>query len=181
VAHPEAWDEEVRDFVGRGGDPFEPQGVRYLRDVEESKALNERPGPFVVIAGSGMCEGGRILHHLLHGLEDRRNVVLFVGYAAPNTLARRILDGEPTVRVLGRRRDVRARVARVAALSAHAGRSELLRFLAPARERGSALFLVHGDEEACLGFAEALREEGRGTVVVPETYARYPLRRRPSR
>jgi metallo-beta-lactamase family protein len=179
--HPECYDEEVKAFIGAGGDPFEPQGVRYVRTVEESKALNARPGPFLVIAGSGMCEGGRILHHLLHGIEDPRNAVLFAGYAAPATLARRIMDGERRVRILGEGREVKARVEMIGALSAHADRSDLLRFLAPARARNSAIYVVHGDEEACLGFAATLREAGHREVLVPETYARLPLRRRGTR
>jgi metallo-beta-lactamase family protein len=173
--HPDCHDKEVRAFVRAGGDPFTPEGVRFLSSVEESKALNDRRGPFVVIAGSGMCEGGRIVHHLAHGLEDPRNTVLMVGWSAPDTLGRRLLDGEKRVRVLGQWREVKAQVARIGALSAHAGRSELLAFLAPARERRSEIHLVHGDEATALAFADALREAGHERVGVPEAYATYPL------
>jgi metallo-beta-lactamase family protein len=178
AAHPECHDRETQAFVRGGGDPFYPEGVRYLSSVEESKALNDAPGPFVVIAGSGMCEGGRIVHHLVHGAGREDNCVLMVGWCAPNTLGRRLLDGEKRVRMFGRWQDVRARVVSVRAFSAHAGRSELLEFLAPARERKSAIHLVHGDEETALAFAETLRAAGHERVNVPETYATYALEQR---
>jgi metallo-beta-lactamase family protein len=175
AAHPELFDAELRAFRAAGGDPFHPAGVTYLRSVEESKRLNGMPGPYVVISGSGMAEGGRIVHHLKHGLDDPRNTVLFVGYAAPNTLARRLLDGMPIVRIHGRDVAVRARVVRIGAYSAHADRSELLAWLAPAKEWDAEVYLVHGDEEACEGFAETLRRDGHRRVVVPECYAEYRL------
>ena len=177
VDHPECYDAETRAFIGEGGDPFHPHGVRYVETVEESKELNRRKGPFVVIAGSGMCEGGRILHHLLHGIEDARNTILFVGWAAPNTLARRIMDGQSRVRLLGNSRDVDAAVAQVGAYSAHADRSDLLRFLAPAKKRGATIVLVHGDELTCFQFAGRRCREGFENVLVPETYAAYRLTR----
>jgi metallo-beta-lactamase family protein len=175
ASHPELFDAELRGFLARGGRPFDPPGVVYTRSVEDSKRLNDKPGPFVVIAGSGMCEGGRIVHHLLHGLPDPANAVLFIGYAAPDTLARRIVDGAKTVRIHGRQVEVNARVERIGAYSAHADRSDLLKFLAPARGWGATVFLVHGDEDACDGFARTLREEGHERVVVPECYAEYAI------
>ncbi|MDA1196101.1 MAG: MBL fold metallo-hydrolase, partial [Planctomycetota bacterium] len=180
VAHPECYDSEIEGFLAEGGEPFYPPWVRYTADRNDSIELNDRRGPFVVIAGSGMAEGGRIAHHLKHGLADARNTVLFVGWCAPHTLGRRIMDGEPRVRVLGREVDVRAEVRVLRAYSAHADRAELLRFLAPAKQRGSRIFLVHGDEDTALAFAETLRTDGHQDVVVPEVYARYPLASPPS-
>ena len=176
--HPECYDEEIESFLADGGKPFYPPWVRYTGEREESIALNHREGPFVVLAGSGMCEGGRITHHLKHGLEDRDNVVLFVGWCAPNTLGRRIIEGESPVRVLGRKVHVRAQVRTLRAYSAHADRTGLLEFLAPAAERGTPIHLVHGDEETALAFAETLRAAGHREVHVPEAYARYTLRPR---
>jgi metallo-beta-lactamase family protein len=176
--NPDVFDSEVRAFIGEGGDPFYPHGVRYLKTREQSMELNDRSGPFMVIAGSGMCEGGRIVHHLANGIGDPRNTVLFVGFAAPNTLARRILDGQEEVRILGHPHRVRATVERIGAYSAHADRADLLRFLAPARAFGASLYLVHGDEATCLAFADTLRAEGHAEVVVPETYASYVIERR---
>jgi metallo-beta-lactamase family protein len=175
AAHPECFDDELKAFIRAGGDPFYPAGVTYVESVEASKALNGRPGPFLVIAASGMCEGGRILHHLLHGLDDPRNTVLFVGWAAPNTLARKLIDGATKVRVLDHEVEVRARVEQVGALSAHADRREIREFLDPARRRGSSIHLVHGDEEACLALAETLRAAGHRDVHVPELAVAYAL------
>jgi len=151
--------------------------VHYISSGQESKGLNHRPGPFIVIAGSGMCEGGRIVHHLKHGLGDRDNTVLFVGWCAPHTLGRRILEGSHKVRIYGRNVPVRARVIKLNAYSAHADRSDLLEFLEPARAWGSWIYLVHGDASTAVEFAETLRKRGHAEVTVPETYARYHLPR----
>jgi metallo-beta-lactamase family protein len=175
AAHRDLYDPELAAWVARGGRPFDPPGIHYLATREESRALNDRPGPFVVIAGSGMCEGGRIVHHLKHGLAEARNAVLFVGYAARHTLARRIQDGLPFVRIHGREVAVSARVAKIGAWSAHADRGEILRFLEPAKAWGAEVFLVHGDEEASLALAEALRQAGHVRVTVPECYAEHPV------
>ena len=176
--HPECYDAELREFEAAGGEAFYPEGVTYTSSTDESKALNDKEGPFIVLAGSGMCEGGRIVHHLLHGLEDQRNTVLMVGWSAPGTLGRRIMDREERVRIFGKWLDVNAQVERIGAFSAHAGRSELLDFLAPAREMGAAIMLVHGDADTALAFADTLRDAGHEDVTVPETYAEYTLKRR---
>lgn len=176
--HPECFDEEIRAYLARGGQPFYPANVHYLTTREESIALNQRPGPFLVLAGSGMCEGGRIVHHLKHGLESPDNTVLFVGWCAPRTLGRRIVDGQSEVRIFGRAIRVGARVRSLRAYSAHADRTGLLDFLAPAIERRSAIRLVHGDEETALSFAETLRAAGHLDVRVPEVYERLALARR---
>ena len=173
--HPECYDAEIKDFIGEGGEPFHPAGVHYVESRQESKALNQAKRAFVVIAGSGMCEGGRIVHHLLHGIDDPRNTVLFVGHAARNTLARRLQDGDRRVRILGRTRDVAARFERIRAFSAHADRSDLLDFLRPAKDWGAKVLLVHGDEDAAHSLATALREEGHRDVEIPEAYARFSL------
>ena len=176
--HPECWDREVEEFFSEGGRPFYPKGVRYVETVNESKELNNRGGPCVIIAGSGMCEGGRILHHLKHGLENEDNTVLFVGWSAPNTLGRRIMEGHPHVRIYGKDVKVRARVEQISAYSAHADRSDLIRFLDPAREMGAAIFLIHGEEDAALSLRETLMAKGHREVTVPETYAIHPLPQR---
>ena len=176
--HPECYDEEIKEFLADGGKPFYPRWVMYTPDRDASIRLNSLDGPFVVLAGSGMCEGGRITHHLKHGLSDPNNTVLFVGWCAPNTLGRRIMDGDPEVRVLGRKVKVKAEIRTLRAYSAHADRTGLLDFLAPARERKTPIFLVHGDEDTALAFKDTLHEHGHGEVIVPEVYARYRLQPR---
>lgn len=175
VRHPECYDAELEDFMYEGGRPFFPKGVRYVESRDESVSLNHKKGPFVVIAGSGMCEGGRIVHHLKHNLRDENNTVLFVGWCAPNTLGRRILERQSPVRIHGKRIHVNARIAKINAYSAHAGKSDLVEFLAPAKEMGASIYLVHGDEDNALAFADTLREDGHHSVTVPETYAKYEL------
>ncbi len=173
--HPECYDDELRAFMEDGGKPFYPPNVQYIRDRKDSIALNQRDGPMVVLAGSGMCEGGRIVHHLKHSLHDAKNTVLFVGWCAPWTLGRRIVEKQKEVKIFGRRIRVRARVRSLRAYSAHADRTGLHEFLAPAKERGSEIYLVHGDEDTALAFADELRERGHAKVTVPETYAAYSL------
>jgi metallo-beta-lactamase family protein len=176
--HPECYDDEIRSYMEDGGRPFYPPNVVYVSKRRDSIALNERAGPFIVLAGSGMCEGGRIVHHLKHGLADAANTVLFVGWCAPRTLGRRIVEKQREVRIFGQPVKVNARVRSLRAYSAHADRTGLHEFLAPAAAAGSSVYLVHGDEDTALAFAEALRERGFPDVLVPETYARYPLVRR---
>ena len=180
-SHRECYDAETVQFMAEGGRPFTPPGVHYVENRDESKALNDRDGPFAVIAGSGMCEGGRIVHHLMHNLHDPSTTVLIVGWCAPHTLGRRLLEGDSPVRVMGQWRDVRAKVARINAYSAHAGRSDLVRFLDPGKDMEADVFLVHGEEETCLSFAKVLEARGHRPVTVPETYALYPLIARSAR
>ena len=172
--HPECFDKEVMSFFAEGGKPFFPEGVTYVEKAKQSKELNAKEGPFVVIAGSGMAEGGRIVHHLKHGLGDPRNTVLFVGWCAPHTLGRRLIEGRP-VKIFGQPVSVRARVEKLNAYSAHAGRQDLLDFLAPAKAFDAQIHLVHGDEDTALGFQHNLVAEGHRRVNVPECYAPYEL------
>ncbi|MEW5959157.1 MAG: MBL fold metallo-hydrolase, partial [Chloroflexota bacterium] len=120
--HPEVYDRETIDFLANTNshDPFGFEGVKYIRSVDESKALNDYQQPAVIISASGMCESGRVLHHLKNNIADRRNMVLFVGYQAENTLGRKILDGLPVVPIFGEEYEVRAKVLKIEGYSAHA-------------------------------------------------------------
>jgi len=165
--HPECYDEETTDFMLRGNEPFEFRDLTYVTETVDSIKLNDRPGPMVIISSSGMYEGGRILHHLKHGLGDPRNIILFVGYQAENTLGRRLVEHESPVRILGDIYEVRARIHTINALSAHADRGELLEYftrMGPAVEQA---FVVHGEPEKSQALATALRDLGARNVVVP--------------
>ena len=167
--HPEYFDAEMRAFMVEHHDPFGFSQLRYLRQVEDSKALNERDESMVIISASGMCEAGRILHHLKNNIENPRTTVLFVGFQAEHTLGRRILDGDDEVSILGERWRVRAHIERIDGYSAHADRQELLDFCyALGRKRLQKAFVVHGDQDATRGFAKALRGLGVRDVQVPE-------------
>lgn len=163
--HPEVFDDRER-LVAAGVRMFDFPLVRYVRDVTESKALNGRPGPAVIIAASGMAESGRILHHLANGIGDHRNLVLFVGFLAEHTLGRRIQNGEEVVRILGQEYHRRAEVETIGGYSAHADRSELRAWL---RRLGGPIrraFVVHGEKGALGAMASILRQEGVRDVHV---------------
>ena len=171
-AHPECYDREMLDTMATDsdGDPLGFRRLRYVRSSDESKALNTRRGPAIIIAASGMCEGGRILHHLRNHVGNPSTTVLFVGYQAQHTLGRRLLEGNDEVRVLGVPVEVRARMERADAYSAHADRTGLLGWAEAVRERGqvSRYFLVHGEEDSAEALAEDLRSAGTARVEVPE-------------
>jgi metallo-beta-lactamase family protein len=169
--HPEVYDRETIGFmqdIGRR-DPFGFEGVRYIRNVSESKALNDLTKPAVIISASGMCEAGRILHHLKNNITDPRNTILFVGYQAENTLGRKILEGQPVVPIFGDEYEVKAKVIDIDGYSAHADRNGLLAWLKAAQERGNPrqLFLVHGELDSANALAQAAHEQGIPEVHVP--------------
>src|SRR5262249_4372494 len=130
-AHPECFDAHTLELLREHPDLFGERHVRYIERVDESIALNDRPGPCVIISASGMCEAGRILHHLKHNLEDRRNTVLIAGYQAEGTLGRRLVERRPEVRILGRTVRLQAEVVVLNGLSSHADHNDLLRALGP--------------------------------------------------
>lgn len=163
--HPEVFD-RTEEMVREVPELFRFPLVRYTRSSDESRALNAATGPMVVIAGSGMAESGRILHHLLHGAGDHRNTVLIVGFQAEHTVGRRIVERRPFIRVFGEDVALRAHVEVLDGYSAHGDRAELARWLDAVRDRSPSLgrvHLVHGEPAAQDAFAEALR--GRGYDV----------------
>ncbi len=143
--HPECYSPEAARWFGAGGDPFSLPGLRFTRETAESVALNRISGGAVIIAGSGMCSGGRVRHHLRHNLPRNNCAVIFVGYAGHGTLARRIIDGAASVNLFGEDVPVRARVHTINGFSAHADRAELL--IWHRRTLAGRTFLVHGDSE----------------------------------
>ena len=142
--HSECYDEEARRYLEKSEDPFGFFRLKYVRDVNESKALNDLHGPFLVLAASGMCEGGRILHHLRNTIEDPRNTVLITGYQAENTLGRKIMDRQSEVPVFGEPMRLRAEVAVLDELSGHADQRELIEWMRPIAAGSKKVFLVHG-------------------------------------
>jgi metallo-beta-lactamase family protein len=173
--HPECFDSEIADVLAQTGDPFGLKKLRYLRTRDESMELNHKTGPFLVISASGMCEAGRILHHLKNGIGDPRNVVLIVGYQAEHTLGRRLVEKAEVVKIFGEPHERRAEVVVMNEFSAHADRDELLAWIGRFRRRPRRVFVVHGEEGQSLPFAATLvREAAIESVVVPhlgETHA----------
>ena len=153
-AHPECFDPETRQFLDDGHDPFGFRRLQYIHEAAESKKLNDLRGPCVIISPSGMCEAGRILHHLRNNIEDPRNTVLITGFQAENTLGRKLLEKQPEVKVFGEPMRLRAEVASLQALSGHADHNELLAWMKPMASSLKKVFLVHAEPAA----GEALRQ-----------------------
>ncbi len=166
--HAECFDEETLAQLRRGDSPFDFTDLHFTAGVEESMALNARPGPMIIISASGMCEGGRILHHLRNNIGDPRNVVLFVGFQAENTLGRYLVEGHKTVRIFGEEHAVRARVAKINALSAHADREEFLAYFRAMQTPLERAYVVHGELTNSEALAAALRDFGIPEVTIPQ-------------
>jgi metallo-beta-lactamase family protein len=165
--HTEAYDKETMQFIERGSDPFGFARLRYIQDVGESKALNDLRFPFVVISASGMCEAGRILHHLRNNVEDSRNTVLITGFQAENTLGRRIVERRREIRIFGDPYQLRAEVVTLNELSGHADQCGLLRWIKPVAPGIKKVFLVHGEIPAQKILASAIRDTYGLSVEIP--------------
>lgn len=160
--HPEYFDKETREFVRENRHPaLQFPGLRYVRSVDESKALNERHESMVIISASGMAETGRILHHLKNNIGDPRNTVTIVSWQAPDTLGRRLAEGDKQVRIFGDPYDVRAEVVTIPGLSAHAGQDLLVSYAASIKQSVKKIFLIHGEQ----GPAQALTAKLKGQSI----------------
>lgn len=169
--HPECFDAQTRQlFREHAANPFGFEGLHYIRDVEDSKALNRMPGPMVIISANGMCEAGRVLHHLRNNIEDPVNTILIVGFMAEHTLGRKLVDGEKRVNIFGEPFTVRAKVEVMDAFSAHADFEEIGLYLR-SMDRSSLrrVFLVHGEPPA----QDALASRMEAWGLPPVTIARY--------
>jgi metallo-beta-lactamase family protein len=144
--HADCFDEETREFVEDHGSPFSWKNIRYVGSVEESIKLNTLASPAIIISASGMCEAGRVLHHLRNNCEDERNTILIVGFQAQHTLGRRIVERRPRIKIFGVERDLRAQVSVMNAFSAHADKNDLLAYAA-ACGTPRHMFLVHGEPD----------------------------------
>lgn len=166
--HSELFDRQMTSLMKHNKSPFDFPGLHMVRTADESKALNHIKGTIMIIAGSGMCTGGRIKHHLVANISRPESTILFVGYQATGTLGRQIVDGAKRVRIQGKQYTVRARIAQINGLSAHADKDELLRWLSGLIACPKRLFVTHGEPQACEDFAELLRQKTNCPVSVPE-------------
>jgi metallo-beta-lactamase family protein len=174
--HPEEFDRETYDEIVRGGDPLGARYVRYITSTDESKQLNEKTEPCIIISASGMCEAGRILHHLRNNIEDPKNTIAIVGYQAQDTLGRRLVERQDEVRIFGEPFQRRAQVELLNAYSAHADQSDLLDFIQHTGRRLRQIYLVHGESEPQLALLEKINALGYTGVRVPETGEAVDLR-----
>ncbi|OEU52600.1 MAG: MBL fold metallo-hydrolase [Desulfuromonadales bacterium C00003096] len=169
--HPEVYDAEIREFLLTDDDknPFGFGRLQYTQSVEQSKALNSLKVPAVIISASGMLEGGRILHHLRNRIEDPRNTILMTSWQAPNTLGRRLVEKEKTIRIYGEEHQVRAKVEILTGFSGHADRDGLIDFVRAMAKKPQKTFIVHGEDDSSESLASALSTElGLGNVVIPK-------------
>ncbi|MBI5472758.1 MAG: MBL fold metallo-hydrolase [Ignavibacteriae bacterium] len=169
--HPECFDEETHRILKqpRNNDPFGFARLTYIRDVNMSKELNDRKGPYIIISAQGMCEAGRILHHLSNSITDPKNMVIIVGYQAEHTLGKRLVMKEPVVNIFGEPHELKAEVVVLNSFSGHADRNELLEYTHRFdRRRLRQTFLVHGDFDQSEKLAAGMTEAGMSRVSIPE-------------
>ncbi len=164
--HPDLFDKETAALLKAGHNPLFFEGVTYVADVEQSKALNQQRSG-VIISASGMCESGRVLHHLSHSVPRAEDCVLLVGFQAKGTLGRRLLDGETHVNILGEPHTVRCKVRSMPGMSAHADWRELMDATAHLSKRCKQVFVVHGEDGPAETHADRLRDAGFAQVYVP--------------
>lgn len=173
--HRECLDEDALALFESDEPPFRFPGLSLVRKVQESKAINRIKGSCVIMAGSGMCTGGRVKHHLVENISNPKATILFVGFQANGTLGRQISEGSKEVRILGTRYPVRARIEQIHGFSAHADRTALLRWVGNLKSAPERVFVVHGEEDVALKFAKELEEKKGWKTAVPKGNEEYTL------
>ncbi|MBL9107685.1 MAG: MBL fold metallo-hydrolase [Myxococcales bacterium] len=166
--HPDCFDEEAREHLTGDDSPFDFDGLSYVSEKVDSQAIDVADGPAIILSASGMCEAGRVLHHLRATVEDPKNAVIIVGFQAQHTLGRRIVERRPRIRIFGVERDLRAEVVVLNGFSAHADRDDLLAYAEATRERGKLreVVLVHGEDKSLAALRESLLERSFPTVHI---------------
>ena len=167
--HTECFNDSIARFMRENANPFGMDNLTYIRDADASKKLNDLQEPVIIISASGMCEAGRIRHHLKNNLGDAKNLVLFIGYCAEHTLGAQILAGQSPVNIFGEPYAVRAQIASLDTYSGHADRNELKRYVEKISGDLKKICCIHGEESQCLAHAETLRQmKPQAEVLVPE-------------
>lgn len=165
--HPECYDQDAIGFSAESNGLLDGPEIHYVRTADESKRVTRRRSPCIVIAGSGMCEAGRILHHLRNGIGQSKNTIVIVGFQAAHTLGRRLVERQEHVNIYGEKHKLNAEVVVLNGFSSHADSNELKTYLAPRLSAIKNLYLVHGEIDQALAFASVLHEAGRETVHIP--------------
>ena len=168
IKHPEALRPTINDTMCNNENPFGMGNLIYISSAEDSKRLNDRHEPMIIISASGMCEGGRIRHHLKNNLGDAKNLALFIGYCAEGTLGNQIVAGKTPVNIFGEPYDVRAKVVSLDTYSGHADKNELKSYVEKLSGDIKKIVCIHGEETQCLAHAETLRAmKPKAEVIVP--------------
>jgi metallo-beta-lactamase family protein len=166
--HPECFNEATYQFLQRQN-PFGMSNLTYIREAEESRKLNDRQEPMIIISASGMCEAGRVRHHLKNNIGDPKNLILFIGYCAEGTLGALIVTGKNPVNIFGEPYSVRAKIVSLDTYSGHADKNELRRYVEKMSGNFKKIVCIHGEESQCLAHAETLRAmKPNAEVIVPE-------------
>ena len=175
--HPECYDESVNEaFLKHHKNPFGFNSLTFTTSVEDSKELNKKEGPMIIISADGMCEAGRVLYHLANGISDPKNIVMIVGYMAEDTLGRRLFDGQKEVKILGDLYKVEAKIERCNGFSAHADYNEMIEWLKEIdTSRLKKIYLIHGEKDQQEGFKKHLAEAGFTSVEIVEPEKEYEL------
>lgn len=173
--HPELFDREARKFQRQTGDILGSESCTYIRDVELSKKINTRRRPCIIISASGMCEAGRIRHHLKNNIRSAKNTIVIVGFQAAHTLGRRIVERQKDVRIFGRSFKLKAHVEVLNGFSAHADRDELQRLIKPLASHCKRAFLVHGEPDQMAVLQDTMRSDGFSAVDTPEPGQKFRL------
>lgn len=166
--HPELYDREMKALVHNGQSPFKFASLTMTKTADESKAINNIKGTVIILAGSGMCTGGRIKHHLVTNISRPDSTILFVGYQAVGTLGRQIVDGAQQVRILGQQYPVRAKIIQLNGFSSHADRDQLVKWLSALQQAPRRVFVTHGESESALHFGSFLTEHTGWKTTVPQ-------------
>ncbi len=167
--HPECFNDTIYRFLHEKENPFGMENLTYIRELAHSIKLNDLKEPVIIISASGMCEAGRIRHHLKNNISDPNNLILFVGYCAEHTLGAQILAGQNPVNIFGEPHEVRARIASIDSFSGHADKHELKRYVEALTGNIRKICVIHGEEAQCLAHAETLRAlKPRAEVIVPQ-------------
>ncbi|MBP5790756.1 MAG: MBL fold metallo-hydrolase, partial [Kiritimatiellae bacterium] len=165
--HREVYNDEARAMIAAGENPLEYPGMQFVGTPEESMALNGQEGPMIIIAASGMCEGGRVLHHLKHCVADPDNIILIVGFQAENTLGRRVVEKQNPLRIFGEDVELKAQVEVINALSAHADRAGLMDWIGEVKDNVRHAFAVHGEDDKVAAMEQILKDKGIKNAVAP--------------
>ena len=170
------FEQEVQEEILRGDNPLEFPGLHFTRTADESKALNEDTRPSIIISASGMCEVGRIKHHLKHNIWNPKSTILFVGYQAPGTLGYQIVNGAKTVKIFGEEMAVNARIEYIEGYSGHADQEGLMDFIYSFIKKPKNIFLVHGEEESQEVLRDKIEQETNIPVIVPDFGETYDIK-----
>ena len=169
------FDEEAREYIRNGDNPLDFRGLRFTKTVAESKALNQIDEPKIIISASGMCDAGRIKHHLKHNLWRADSTIIFVGYQAFGTLGRYILDGAKTVKIFGEEINVKADIVGIQGFSGHADKNMLLQWVSNFKTKPKQIFLVHGEDEVIKSFSQEIQERFKIKTIIPNMFQSYSV------